>query len=63
MAGIDTKTIMEIMGHRTHKMAMRYQHPAPDHKLAAVQVLEKKNTANLPAAQILPFESVKNIVC
>jgi integrase len=41
MRGIDTKTIMEIMGHRTHKMAMRYQHPAPDHKLAAVRVLEK----------------------
>jgi len=25
MDGMDLKTIMEIMGHRTHKMAMRYQ--------------------------------------
>lgn len=41
MGRIDTKTIMEIMGHRTHKMSMRYQHPAPDHKLAAVRILEK----------------------
>jgi len=41
MRGVDTKTIMEIMGHRTHQMAMRYQHPAPDHKLAAVRRLEK----------------------
>ena len=57
MRGIDTKTIMEIMGHRTHKMAMRYQHPAPDHKLAAVRVLEKKNTANLTARKILPLKS------
>jgi integrase len=57
MRGIDTKTIMEIMGHRTHKMAMRYQHPAPDHKLAAVRVLEKKNTANLPARKILSLKS------
>jgi integrase len=36
MAGIDLKTIMEIMGHKTHKMAMRYQHPSPAHKLSAV---------------------------
>lgn len=41
MAYIDTKTIMEIMGHKTPKMAMRYQHPAADHKLAAVKILGK----------------------
>jgi len=40
MAGTDLKTIMEIMGHKTHKMAMRYQHPAPDHKLNAVKRLD-----------------------
>ena len=50
MAGVDLKTIMEIMGHRTHKMAMRYQHPAPDHKLAAVKILEK-NTAKVHRRQ------------
>ena len=41
MGGIETKTIMEIMGHRTYKMAMRYQHPTPGHKLAAVSILNK----------------------
>jgi integrase len=40
MAGIDLKTIMEIMGHKTHKMAMRYQHPSPAHKLSAVKFLD-----------------------
>jgi integrase len=40
MAGTDLKTIMEIMGHKTHKMAMRYQHPSPDHKLKAVKRLD-----------------------
>jgi hypothetical protein len=40
MGGFDTKTIMEIMGHKTHKMAMRYQHPAPEHKLNAVKFLD-----------------------
>lgn len=40
MAGTDLKTIMEIMGHKTHIMAMRYQHPSPDHKLKAVKKLD-----------------------
>lgn len=39
--GTDLKTIMEIMGHKTTKVAMHYQHPAPDHKLAAVRSLEQ----------------------
>lgn len=37
MAGTDLKT---IMGHKTHVMAMRSQHPSPDHKLKAVQNLD-----------------------
>jgi len=51
MAGTDIKTIMEIMGHKTYSMSMRYQHPAPDHKLDAVKVLdiipEKKRNAGI----------------
>ena len=41
MAHVDLKTIMEIMGHKTHKVALRYQHPAPDHKLNAVKTLDR----------------------
>lgn len=41
MAGMDLKTIMEIMGHRTHKIAIRYQHPMPTHKLEAVKILDQ----------------------
>jgi len=41
MAGVDLKTIMEIMGHRTAKVAMRYQHPSPSHKLEAVKGLDR----------------------
>jgi len=40
MSGQDMKTIMEIMEHITHKMAMRYQHPVPAHKLDAVKKLD-----------------------
>jgi integrase len=41
MRGTDLKTIMEIMGHKTTKMAMRYQHPMPSHKLEAVKMLDQ----------------------
>ena len=41
MSGTDLKTIMEIMGHKTAKVAMRYQHPSPSHKLEAVKSLDK----------------------
>jgi integrase len=40
MAGVDLKTIMEILGHRSIKVALRYQHPAPSHKLQAVKILD-----------------------
>lgn len=45
MAGQDSKTIMEIMGHKTHKMAMRYQHPSPEHKLDVVKKLDYKDVS------------------
>ena len=41
MNGYDLKTIMEIGGHRTHKTAIRYQHPTPEHKLEAIRSLDK----------------------
>ena len=41
MKGVDLKTIMDIMGHKTYKIAMRYQHPAPEHKLEAVKFLDE----------------------
>ena len=41
MAGTDLKTIMEIMGHLTTRVSMRYQHPTPDHKLKAVKFLDE----------------------
>ena len=55
MAGTDLKTIMEIMGHKSHRMAMRYQHPAADHKLAAVKILEK-NTSKFTPGKIIDLK-------
>jgi integrase len=39
MAGIDIRTIAQLMGHRTIQMSMRYAHLAPEHNQAAVDRL------------------------
>ena len=39
MAGVDIRTVQELMGHRTITMTLRYSHLAPQHQLAAVQKL------------------------
>lgn len=44
MAGVDVKTIQELMGHRDIKMTMRYSHPTPEHKRKAVELLDRVTT-------------------
>jgi integrase len=39
MAGVDIRTVQELMGHRTIQVTMRYAHLAPQHQLEAVQRL------------------------
>ena len=39
MAGVDLRTVQELMGHKTISMTVRYAHLAPEHQLAAVQRL------------------------
>ena len=39
MAGVDLRTVAELMGHKTIQMTMRYAHLAPEHNLAAVERL------------------------
>jgi integrase len=41
MTGTDLKTIMEIMGHKTTRVAIMYQHPMPSHKLVAMEILDQ----------------------
>jgi integrase len=43
MAGVDLRTVAELMGHKKIQMTMRYAHLAPAHKLAAVQRLSSYN--------------------
>ena len=44
MAGVDIRTIQELMGHKDIKMTMRYSHPTPEHKKNAVRVLDGVTT-------------------
>jgi integrase len=40
MAGVDLPTLRELMGHSNITTTMRYIHPTPEHKRAAVEKLE-----------------------
>ena len=39
MAGVDLRTIADLMGHQTIQMTMRYAHLAPAHQRSAVEQL------------------------
>jgi site-specific recombinase XerD len=41
MAGIDLRTVQELLGHKTITTTMRYAHLSQDHKMDAVQRLVK----------------------
>jgi integrase len=40
MAGVDLPTLKELMGHASITTTMRYIHPTPEHKVAAIKKLE-----------------------
>ena len=38
MAGVDLKTVQELLGHQTYQMTLRYSHLSPDHRRRAVNI-------------------------
>ncbi len=38
MAGVDLRTVQELMGHKSIQMTVRYSHLTPKHTLAAVEM-------------------------
>ena len=39
MAGVDLRTVQQLMGHKSISMTVRYAHLAPEHQMAAVERL------------------------
>jgi hypothetical protein len=49
MAGVDIRTVQELMGHKTIAMALRYSHLSPDHTRRAIEALERRFSEKSPA--------------
>ena len=41
MQGVDLTTVRDILRHKSIEMTLRYSHPAPAHRKAAVAALEQ----------------------
>ena len=48
MAGVDLRTVQELMGHKSIHMTMRYTHLSPDHKRLAIETLESRFSGASP---------------
>jgi len=49
MAGVDLRTVQELMGHKSINMTLRYAHLSPDHKRRAMETLESRFSGESPA--------------
>lgn len=52
MAGVDIRTVQELLGHKTIQMTLRYAHLSPGHRLEAVQRLNREPTATATATDV-----------
>lgn len=57
MAGVDLRTIADLMGHANIQQTMRYAHLAPSHKLSAVEKLMTAPTSTITDTEAI-LESV-----
>jgi site-specific recombinase XerD len=51
MAGVDLKTVQELMGHKTIAMTARYAHLAPTHKLQALETLVRPGSVSVQSGR------------
>jgi hypothetical protein len=50
MAGVDLRTVQELLGHKNILMPMRYAHLSPDHKRTAIDMLEQRFSDQSPTS-------------
>jgi site-specific recombinase XerD len=50
MAGVDLRTVQELLGHSTVKVTEQYSHLSSDHRNRAVRVLNSETKPNLSPA-------------
>ena len=58
MAGVDLRTVQQLLGHKTLAMTLRYAHLSPAHQLDAVQRLNHEATATTTATDAAPAKAV-----
>ncbi|MGC1294584.1 MAG: site-specific integrase [Alloacidobacterium sp.] len=57
MAGVDLRTVAELLGHRTLQMVMRYSHLAPEHQASAVDRLVNSGNERDTTTDTSTFQS------
>jgi site-specific recombinase XerD len=60
MAGVDLKTVQELMGHKTIVMTARYAHLAPTHKLQALETLVRPGSVSVQSGYKLVTNAKKS---
>ncbi|RJQ54525.1 MAG: site-specific integrase [Nitrospiraceae bacterium] len=55
MSGVDLTTVKELLGHKDIKMTLRYSHLAPEHKLKAVDILDKTLNGNTISTKLAQY--------
>jgi site-specific recombinase XerC len=61
MAGVDLKTVQELLGHKRISMTLRYSHLAQEHKEKAVNVLDRVLTEKTNYTKTIQFGEQKNV--
>ena len=59
MAGVDLKTVRELMVHKTIAMTARYAHLAPTHKLRALEILVRPGPVSVQSGCFLDTSTNK----
>jgi hypothetical protein len=59
MAGVDLKTVQELMGHKTIAMTAGYAHLAPTHNLQALETLASPGSVSVNSGNKLAANAKK----